>query len=163
MQNYVNNKFSQIPQQVKLSEKPKGNLVIECDEMWSFLNSKNNEYWVWLAIDKSTREIVGCFVGDRSRKSAEKLWQLLSAVYQESAVAYTDFWEAYKTIIPASRHRLVPKSSGQTNHIEQLNNTLRQRISRLVHKSLSFSRKLNNHIGAIWYFIHHYNDQLANS
>ncbi|MDB9391754.1 IS1 family transposase, partial [Microcystis aeruginosa] len=41
------------------------------------------------------------------------------------------------------------------------NNTLRQRISRLVRKSLSFSKNVENHIGAIWYFIHDYNAQLA--
>ncbi len=34
---------------------------------------------------------------------------------------------------------------------------LRQRISRLVRKTLSFSKKLENHIGAIWMFIHDYN------
>jgi hypothetical protein len=27
----------------------------------------------------------------------------------------------------------------------------------LVRKTLSFSKKLENRIGAIWYFIHHYN------
>ncbi|MBD2089328.1 IS1 family transposase, partial [Microcoleus sp. FACHB-1515] len=27
-------------------------------------------------------------------------------------------------------------------------------------KTLSFSKKLANHIGAIWYFIHHYNASL---
>jgi hypothetical protein len=37
---------------------------------------------------------------------------------------------------------------------------MRQRISRLVRKTLSFSKKLENHIGAIWYFIHHYNASL---
>jgi hypothetical protein len=26
-----------------------------------------------------------------------------------------------------------------------------------VGKTLSFSKKLSNHIGAIWYFVHHYN------
>jgi phage terminase large subunit GpA-like protein len=31
-----------------------------------------------------------------------------------------------------------------------------QRVSRLVRKTLS----LENHIGAIWYFIHHYNASL---
>ena len=55
-------------------------------------------------------------------------------------MTYTDFWETYKTVIPSSRHRPVSKSSGETNHIERLNNTLRQRISRLVRKSLSFSK-----------------------
>ena len=34
---------------------------------------------------------------------------------------------------------------------------LRQRCSRLVRKTLSFSKKLANHIGALWYFIHDYN------
>ncbi|MGL5834122.1 MAG: IS1 family transposase, partial [Waterburya sp.] len=40
------------------------------------------------------------------------------------------------------------------------NNTLRQRVSRLVRKTLSFSKSLENHIGAIWYFIHYYNQSL---
>ncbi|AVQ74284.1 hypothetical protein B5D77_10275 [Microcystis sp. MC19] len=38
--------------------------------------------------------------------------------------------------------------------MERLNNTLRQRISRLVRKSLSCSKNVENHIGAIWCFIH---------
>ena len=46
-------------------------------------------------------------------------------------------------------------------YIERLNNTLRQRISRLVRKSLSFSKKIENHIGAIWYFIGDYNRPIA--
>jgi dihydroflavonol-4-reductase len=37
------------------------------------------------------------------------------------------------------------------------NNTLRQRVSRLVRDTLAFSKKLANHIGAIKYFICHYN------
>jgi IS1 family transposase len=32
--------------------------------------------------------------------------------------------------------------------IERFNNTLRQRVSRLVIETLSFSKKLENHIGA---------------
>jgi len=67
---------------------------------------------------------------------------------------------AYETVLPSQRHRVVGKDSGQTNHIERFNCTLRQRISRLVRKTLSFSKKLENHIGAIWYFIHHYNASL---
>ncbi|TRU80640.1 MAG: IS1 family transposase, partial [Microcystis novacekii Mn_MB_F_20050700_S1] len=27
--------------------------------------------------------------------------------------------------------------------------------------SLSFSKKMENHVGAVWYFIHDYNAQLA--
>jgi hypothetical protein len=38
--------------------------------------------------------------------------------------------------------------------------TLRQRVSRLVRSTLSFSKKLENHLGAIWTFVHHYNASL---
>ena len=129
--------------------------------MWSFVDSKKNEVYIWLAIDHNSREIVGCFIGDRTRKSARQFWASLPDVYQQSAVAYTDFWQAYTTVIPRKQHRAVGKGTGQTNRIERLNNTFRQRVSRLVRASLSFSKKLNNHIGAIWYFIHGYNAELA--
>src|SRR5262249_41540566 len=49
------------------------------------------------------------------------------------------------------------KLARKTNHIERFNNTLRQRVSRLVRAALSFSKKLANHIGAIKLFICHYN------
>ncbi|OWY64199.1 hypothetical protein B7486_48635 [cyanobacterium TDX16] len=129
--------------------------------MWSFVNSKKNEVYIWLAIDRDSRKIVGCFVGDRTRKSARQLWDSLPDVYQQYALAYTDFWQAYTTVIPSNRHRAVGKQTGHTNRIERLNNTFRQRISRLVRSSLSFSKQLDNHVGAIWYFIHGYNAELG--
>src|SRR3989442_3037057 len=43
--------------------------------------------------------------------------------------------------------------SRKTNHIERFNNTLRQRVSRLVRETLSFSKTLAHHIGAIKYFM----------
>jgi IS1 family transposase len=128
--------------------------------MWSFVRSKDNKQWIWLAIDADSREIVGVYVGDRSRQSAKKLWQSLPPVYRQCAVSYTDFWEAYEQVLPSKRHRAVGKETGKTNYIERLNNTLRQRVGRLVRKTLSFSKKLSNHIGAIWYFVHHYNASL---
>jgi insertion element IS1 protein InsB len=161
LQDYVNQGLARIPRQIEVSIKSPGRLTIECDELWSFVNSKKNDVYVWLAIDRNSRKIVGCFVGDRTRKSARQLWASLPIVYQKCAVTYTDFWQAYNTVIPYKRHRAVGKESGQTNHIERLNNTFRQRVSRLVRDSLSFSKKLNNHIGAIWYFIHGYNAELA--
>jgi IS1 family transposase len=49
------------------------------------------------------------------------------------------------------------KDSGLIHHIERFNNTLRHWVSRLVRQSLAFSKKLDNHIGAIWLFVQHYN------
>jgi insertion element IS1 protein InsB len=87
LQKYVNLKFASVPRQVKVSAKSKGKLILECDELWSFVTSKQNKVYVWLALDRKTREIVGCYIGDRTRKSAQKLWQSLPPVYRQCAVA----------------------------------------------------------------------------
>ena len=47
LQNYVNEKFEKVPRQVKVSDKSKGRLTIECDELWSFVDRRNNKYWVF--------------------------------------------------------------------------------------------------------------------
>ena len=156
LQSYVNNKYQNVPKKVNVSPKKK-RLVLECDEMWSFILFKKNKYWIWLALDRETREIVGVHIGDRSVIGAQALWDSLPSVYRQYAFCYTDFWDAYGKIFPSKRHKAIGKETGLTNHIERLNNTFRQRISRLVRKSLSFSKKIENHIGAIWLFVHHYN------
>jgi insertion element IS1 protein InsB len=161
LQNYVNQKYQAVPRHVEVTRKPKGKLVIQCDELWSFVMNKEQKQWVWLAIDQWSSEIVGVFIGDRSQEGARGLWDSLPPVYRQCAICYTDFWEAYRVIFPSKRHRAVGKESGKTNRIERFNCTLRQRVSRLVRETLSFSKKLENHIGAIWYFIHHYNKTLS--
>ena len=161
LQDYVNTKYASVSQQVKVSSKHKSKLNIECDEAWSFVNHQGNKQWIWLALDKKTREIVGYYIGERSEKGARGLWNSLPSIYRQCAVCYTDYWAVPQQVIPSKRHKAVGKNSGMTNPIERFNNTMRQRISRLVRKTLSFSKKLENHIGAIWYFIHHYNASLS--
>ena len=160
LQSHANAVYEAVPQTAAVIPKPKGSLAVQMDELWSFVEHKGNKQWVWLAMDAETREIIGCHIGDRSRESAIALWQSIPAVYRQCAKVYTDFWEAYVTVIPSKRHEAVGKDSGLTSYIERLNNTLRQRIARLVRKTLSFSKKLKNHIGAIWLFIHDYNRQI---
>jgi IS1 family transposase/transposase-like protein len=160
LQYYVNKKLGAVNRQVEVKSKKKGKLIIQCDEMWSFVGNKGNKQWIWLAIDGFTKEIVGVYIGKRDQTGAQGLWDSLPAVYRQCAVSYTDFWTAYGIVFPQKRHRAVGKDTGQTNYIERFNNTMRQRISRLGRKTLSFSKILSNHIGAIWYFIHEYNATL---
>jgi insertion element IS1 protein InsB len=132
-------------------------LAAEADELWSFVRQKANKQWIWIAMDGRTRQVVAFHVGDRSRDSAKELWAKIPEVHREQATFHTDQYEAYTGVIPAERHRAITKNARKTNHIERFNNTLRQRVSRLVRETLSFSKKLANHIGAIKYFICHYN------
>ena len=108
-------------------------------------------------MDAMTRQIIAFHVGDRSRPGAQALWGKLPPGYQEQARIYTDCYEVYKGVIPPARHRAITKLARKTNHIERFNCTLRQRVSRLVRSTLSFSKSLANHIGAIKYFIGDYN------
>ena len=56
-------------------------LKAEADEMWSFVGRKSNKQWVWIAIDVESKQIIAFYVGDRSRKSARKLWNRIPLVY----------------------------------------------------------------------------------
>ena len=160
LQSYVNQKYESVPQKIESPVKKKIRLTIQCDEMWSFVGNKDNKQWIWLALDADRGNIIGVHVGSRDREGARALWASLPPIYRQCAVCYTDFWEAYEEVIPSKRHRPVGKETGKTNRIERFNCTVRQRVSRLVRKALSFSKKLVNHIGAIWYFVHDYNASL---
>lgn len=135
-------------------------LEAEVDELWSFVGRKADKQWLWLAFDKQTRQVIAFFVGDRSRESARCLWQRIPAAYRERATFYSDDWAAYKGVIPPQQHQVCGKESGLTSGVERFNCTLRQRVSRLVRKTLSFSKKVANHTGAIKYFICHYNQEV---
>src|SRR5689334_11586812 len=78
----------------------KGRLILEYDELWSFVGKKRQQQWVWLAINRETREIVGMAIGSRSKATARKLWKSLPAIYRQCAICYTDFWEAYQDVLP---------------------------------------------------------------
>ena len=44
--------------------------------------------------------------------------------YRQS-ILYSDFWKAYRAVLPHEQHRAVGKSPGLTAHVERFNNTLR--------------------------------------
>ena len=158
---FVNSTYKELPDDLNIAIKRHNKLLLfrlesEIDEMWSFVGKKDNKQWIWLASDPNTKQIIGFYVGDRSKKSAKQLFNSIPIEYRKHAHFYTDDYDSYKDVIPKNRHN-IPK--GYTNHIERFNCTLRQRVSRLVRKSLSFSKKFNNHVGAIKYFICDYNLQ----
>jgi insertion element IS1 protein InsB len=132
-------------------------LEAEADEMWSFVQKKANKQWIWIAMDAITRQIIAFHVGDRSDKSGKALWANIPLVYREQAMFHTDQYDVYKGVIPAEQHRAITKQARKTNHIERFNNTLRQRVSRLVRETLSFSNTLAHHLGASKYCIGHDN------
>ena len=135
--------------------------IIEMDEVWSFVGSKEYKVWIRLAINRDTRQIVGVAFGDRGDETCRNLWQSLPADYRKRAVIYTDYWESYVNILPSKRHRAVGKESGETAHIERFNNTLRQMCPVMVRKTLSFSKNDAMHEKRVRIFIDSYNKSLS--
>ncbi len=83
-----------------MGSKATAELTIECDERWSFAKNKPQQQWVWLAINKTTREIVGLHIGGRQTVDALALWQSLPKSYQRRAFSFTDFYQPYSTVFP---------------------------------------------------------------
>ena len=128
----------------------------EADERWSFVGNIENKQWLWLVMNTANRQIIAFHVGGRGQEDAKQLLEKVPLVFRQHA----DFWSGYH-ILEEERHLAAGKQKGYTNHIERFNNTMRQRCSRLVRKTSAFSKKMENHIRAIKYFICHYNKYLA--
>ena len=130
--------------------------VLELDELWSFVGAKACQLWLWVALCRRTRQIVGWTLGDRSLQSAADLRAALAPGYRNRATR-SDFWEAYAAAFPTHTHRCCGKEEGETCHVERWFGTLRARTSRLVRRAYSFSKCAENHLDAIHLFITTYN------
>ena len=113
--------------------------VLELDELWSYVGSKANARWVWIALCRQTRQVVAYFVGDRSVDSACALRARIPPDYRCRATR-SDWWLAYDEVFPQRTHRCTGKGADETCHVERWNGTLRQRLGRFVRKTLSFSK-----------------------
>jgi insertion element IS1 protein InsB len=117
---------------------------------------KSHKCWVWLALSKHTLQVVACVLGGRGIETCKKLWSNIPHAFKQGTL-FSDFWEAYQSVIPDDQHEVVGKDSGLTAHIERFNNTIRQRLARFVRQSLSFSKSPYMHLICLHMFLVRYN------
>lgn len=60
----------------------------------SFVGWKANKQWLWLVLDRASRQVVALFIGNRSADGALGLWQALPEGYRQRATFHTDDWQA---------------------------------------------------------------------
>jgi len=130
--------------------------ILELDELWSFVLKKAHDSWVWIALCRQTRQVVAYAIGDRSKKTCQRLWETIPSIYR-AGHCFTDFWVVYSAVIPSEQHTAVGKETGETAHVERWNNTLRQRLARFVRMTLSFSKSVVMHEACLLLFLHRYN------
>jgi transposase-like protein len=61
----------------------------EADEVSSFVQKKAHKQWLWSATDATSRQIIAFHVGDRSRRSAKRLWVKIPQVDRQHATLQT--------------------------------------------------------------------------
>jgi insertion element IS1 protein InsB len=157
--------WQQVPPALPMGKLEQAELVLYCleaDEMWSYVGAKDCPQWLWLAIERNSGLVVGFHIGARDEESALGLWLSIPVALRTHALVFTDDCPAYAAVFQKGQHQAEGKK--QTTRIERLNNTLRQRCSRLVRKTLSFSKSWQNHFLAIRFFLTNYNfEKLASN
>lgn len=102
---------------------------------------------------RRTRQIVAFTIGDRSANTCRKLWNRVAEDYRACS-SFSDFWEAYREVLPDKTHIQVGKGSGEVNHMERWNCTLRQWLGRFTRKTLSFSKAdYMHHLVTRWFIV----------
>ena len=108
------------------------------DELWTYINRKENEYWVAYTIDRRTRSVVDFIVGKRTKATLKELIDRL--FYMNPEIIRTDKLTLYEHLIPRELHR---RGATVINRIERKNLSIRRHLKRLSQRTICFSRSLN--------------------
>ena len=99
------------------------------------MQNKQNQRWLWYALDKITSKVVAYTFGTRGDDTLRSLLDKLRD-YQVTFY-FTDSWGSYDRIIDKAKHIVSKK---YTQSIERLNLNWRTRSKRLARKTICFSK-----------------------
>ncbi len=99
----------------------------ELDEVWSFVEGKENQHWLLHAINHRAGGVFAYVFGDRKDKIFVKLKELLEPFGIKRF--YTDGWGTYECHLEPEEHEVGKQN---TQNVERKHLTLRTQIKRLV-------------------------------
>ncbi len=128
-----------------------GETEAEADEMWSFVQRKKNQRWLWHAIDHYSGKVLAYVFGRRQ----DEVFLKLKALLEPFGITkyYTDYWGAYTRHLDSNEQQ---PSKRNTQKIERKHLTLRTRIKQLARKTICFSKRELMHDIVIGLFINRY-------
>ena len=123
----------------------------EMDEMWSFVQSKQQQRWLWHAIDHASGKILAYVLAPHE----DSAFVQLKALLQPFGITrfFTDGWGSYQRYLDQQVHTI---GKSNTQKIERKHLTLRTRIKRLARKTICFSKSIEMHDLVIGLFINRY-------
>ena len=133
--------------------------IVEFDELWSFVQSKEHRVWIWIALCRRTKQVVAYYLGNRDKKSFNEFYNKLPIKYA-NCLSTSDGLEVYK-VLKICGYKMGKKKEGRTLQVEAFNTVLRQRLARLVRKTCAFSKSFEMHEVVIRWFIQQYNEEMV--
>jgi insertion element IS1 protein InsB len=123
----------------------------EVDEMWSFVGKKQDQRWLWHAIDHWSGRVLAYVFGRRK----DAVFLQLKALLEPFGISryHTDDWGAYTRHLAAEEQTPGKRN---TQQIEREHLTLRTRIKRLVRRTICFSRSIEMHDIVIGLYVNRY-------
>ncbi|WP_440581557.1 IS1 family transposase, partial [Tannerella forsythia] len=129
--------------------------MVELDEMHSYIGSKKNFCWIWIAVDRYGKRFINFFIGDRSNETAKEFWETIKH-HQMDSIA-SDYWKPYESIIPKEKHI---QSKAETFTVEGYNSLFRHFLARMRRKTKCYSKKMEMLKLSILLLMHHRNGSL---
>ncbi|WP_418936123.1 IS1 family transposase [Moraxella bovis] len=109
--------------------------IVELDEIHSYTKHKKTPCWTPLAIDRTTKQILGFVCGRRDTNTFKQLYNQLNI--HNIQLFCNDYWKSYLEVIPKSKHMT---SKAQTFTIEGYNSPIRHFTARFRRKSKCYSK-----------------------
>lgn len=107
----------------------------EIDELRTYIENKQNQYWVAYALCSETKQVIDFIVGKRSKKTLRSV--VNTAILSGVKAIKTDHLNIYQSLIPAGIH--ISKAYN-INYIERHNLNLRTHLKRLARRTICFSK-----------------------
>ncbi|HFM4387861.1 TPA: IS1-like element IS1A family transposase [Escherichia coli] len=138
------------PQSVTSRIQPGSDVIVcaEMDEQWGYVGAKSRQRWLFYAYDSLRKTVVAHVFGERTMATLGRLMSLLSPF--DVVIWMTDGWPLYESRLKGKLHVI---SKRYTQRIERHNLNLRQHLTRLGRKSLSFSKSVELHDKVIGHYL----------
>jgi len=123
----------------------------EMDEMWSFVGKKEQQRWLWHAIDHTSGVILAYVCGTHE----DDVFVQLKEYLRPFGISrfYTDDAGVYRRHLESDSHEVGKQN---TQKIERKHLTLRTRIKRLARKTICFSKSILMHDIVLGLFVNRY-------
>lgn len=131
----VINKIKSIASKIKLPAIIEDQQEYEMDELVTYIKNKKDAYYIIIAINKVSKQVIDFTIGKRTKENINKVLERIKKLNPKRI--FTDKLNIYAALIEKSIHCTTLYT---INHIERFNLTLRTHLKRLTRKTICFSK-----------------------